>query len=268
MLNSSMPEVPNRPPHGAVLAILAIAFWQSAGARVLAADWPMWRCDAGRTAFTAEALPDELHLQWVRRLPPQVPAWKDEAAMQFDRTYLPVVLGKRMFVGSTVTDNLTAYGVETGAEQWRFYCAGPVRVAPAAWRDKVYVASDDGCLYCLTAADGRLVWRFQGAPSQRLLIGNERLISTWPARGGPVLDDRNVYFAVGVWPFMGTFVYALDAESGRVVWSNDATSFTWVRLPHGSHGYSGLSPQGHLAIAGDRLIVPGSRAEPAVFDRT
>ena len=34
-----------------------------------AADWPMWRCDAGRTGETAEALPDTLHLQWVRTLP-------------------------------------------------------------------------------------------------------------------------------------------------------------------------------------------------------
>jgi len=76
-----------------------------------------------------------------------------------------------------------------------------------------------------------------------------------------------VYFAVGVWPFMGTFVYALDAESGRVVWINDSTSFTFRRLPHyGSVAFSGLSPQGHLAVADNRLIVPGSRLSPAIFD--
>jgi len=83
-----------------------------------------------------------------------------------------------------------------------------------------------------------------------------------------VVDGR-VYFAVGVWPFMGTFVYALDAESGRVVWINDSTSFTFRRLPHyGSVAFSGLSPQGHLAVADNRLIVPGSRLSPAIFDRT
>ena len=228
----------------------------------------MWRGNAGRSAVSAETLPDSLHLQWTRHLPPQVTAWKDEEVMKFDRSYQPVVLGGRMFVGSTVNDSLTAYDLETGAEQWRFYTEGPVRVSPAAWQDKVLVASDDGCLYCLGAADGKLRWRFRGAPGDRRLIGTERLISTWPARGGPVVADGTVYFAVGVWPFMGTFVHALDADSGRLLWTNDSTSFTWRRLPHpGSLSFSGLSPQGHLAAVGERLIVPGSRYLPAVFDR-
>ncbi len=51
---------------------------------------------------------------------------------------------------------------------------------------------------------GDLKWKFQGAPRDRLLLGNERLISTWPARGGPVVEDGVVYFAAGVWPLMGT----------------------------------------------------------------
>ena len=32
-----------------------------------------------------------------------------------------------------------------------FFTGGPVRFAPAAWRDRVFVASDDGCLYALVA---------------------------------------------------------------------------------------------------------------------
>jgi outer membrane protein assembly factor BamB len=51
-------------------------------------------------------------------------------------------------------------------------------------------------------------------PSERKLLGNGRLISTWPVRGGPVVADGRVYFAAGVWPFEGVFVYALDAETG------------------------------------------------------
>jgi outer membrane protein assembly factor BamB len=227
----------------------------------------MWRADAGRTAFTPAALPDRLRLAWVRDLPPQDPAWDDEGGMRFDRGYEPVILGGRLFVGSTVNDTVTAYDLATGAERWRFYTGGPVRVAPAAWRDLVFAASDDGYLYALDAATGRPRWKFCGGPSGRRLIGNERLISTWPARGGPVVADGTVYFAAGVWPFMGTFVHALRAETGQVVWTNDSTSFSWRRFPHpGSWAMSGLSPQGHLAIVGDRLVVPGSRYKPAVFD--
>ena len=89
------------------------------------------------------------------------------------------------------------------------------------------------------------------------------------ARGGPVVADGTVYFAVGVWPFLGTFVHALDVESGRLAWTNDSTSFPWRRVPHpGAVAFSGLSPQGHLAISGDRLIVPGARSQAGVFDRT
>jgi len=249
-------------PAGALILAL------SCQSLLFAADWPMWRCDAGRTAACAETLPDALHLQWMRKLRPQNPAWKDEGGMKFDRSYEPVALGKLLFIGSTISDSLAAYDIDTGAERWRFYTEGPVRVAPAAWKDKVYVASDDGHLYCLRAADGKLQWKFRGGPSGRRLIGNQRLISTWPARGGPVVADGTVYFAAGVWPFMGVFVHALDAETGRVVWTNDGVSFSWRRFPHpGSWALSGLSPQGHLVAVGDRLIVPGSRYTPGVFDR-
>lgn len=239
-------------------------------------DWPTWRGDAARSGAVDAPLPDGLHLHWVRRLGPQSTAWKDEAVMKFDRSYLPVASGELLFVGSTVNDRLTAYDLQTGAEKWRFYAGGPIRAAPAAWRDNVYLAGDDGFLHCLRAADGRLLWRFRGGPRDRRLIGNERLISTWPARGGPVVADDPwansgravVYFAAGVWPFMGTFVHALDAETGRAIWTNDSTSFTFRRMPHpGSAAFNGLSAQGHLAVAGDRLIVPGSASTPAIFDR-
>jgi outer membrane protein assembly factor BamB len=234
-----------------------------------AADWPTWRGDAGRTAYTEEKLTDKLHLQWVRKLPSQVPAWKDEEVMQFDRGYQPVIAGGTLFLGSTVNDSITAYDLQSGAEKWRFYTDGPIRVTPAVWKDRLLFASDDGHLYCLDAADGRLQWRFRGSPCDRRFLGNERLISAWPARGGPVVADGTVYFAVGVWPFMGTFVHALDVQSGRLVWTNDSTSFPWRRVPHpGAVAFSGLSPQGHLAISGNRLIVPGARSQAAVFDRT
>jgi len=247
--------------------LIAICISQIA-ATARAADWPMWRFDAARSAVCLEKLPSELHLTWVRQLPPQDTAWKDEASMMFDRSYHPVVLGKLLFVGSTVNHALTAYDTETSAERWRFYTGGPIRVAPVAYNNKVYVGSDDGHLYCVDARDGKLQWKVRGGPTDRRLIGNQRFISTWPIRGGPVAVDDTVYFTSGVWPFMGTFIYAVDAQRGTVNWVNDSTSFTFRRMPHyGSAAFSGLSPQGHLVVTDDRLIVPGSRLNPAVLDR-
>ena len=126
-------------------------------APAFATDWPMWRRDAARTASTPEELPADLHLQWVRQYPPFEAAWTIEGS---DMVYSPVILGKTMFVGSPINDSLTAIDVETGEEKWRFYTGGPVRLAPAAWKDRVYVTSDDGYLYCVRASDGKPVWRF------------------------------------------------------------------------------------------------------------
>ena len=235
-------------------------------------DWPMWRYDAARSADTPLELSEELHLQWVRELPEPKRAWPhqwdDGGKLDFDISYTPVVLGERIFVPSNVTDSVTAYNIEDGAEEWRFYTDGPVRVAPVAWEGKVYFASDDGHLYCVDAESGEQLWKFQGGPSKDRLLGNERIINFWAARGGPVIKDGTLYFGAGFWPLHGVFVYALDAESGEVEWVNDTTSSDYVPLPHGgAYGFGGLSPQGYLAAGEEQLVVAGGRAVPGVLNR-
>jgi len=250
-----------------VPAFFAVAaVWLAGGAQ--GADWPMWRYDAGRTGVTPEKLPDDLHLQWVRKYPPLKPAfWQvRQGRLQFDLGYEPVVMGKTMFVGSSRNDSVTAIDTETGAEKWRFYADGPVRFAPAAWKSRAYFSSDDGHLYCLDAAKGTLLWRHKGSPSGRKVLGNGRLVSLWPARGGPVIADGRVYFTAGIWPFEGVFVYAFDADTGKVIWVNDSSGSRYVEHPHAAMAFGGPSPQGYLLVNGGQLVVPSSKAFPAYFD--
>ena len=109
---------------GAWLAILSASC-------LFAGDWPQCRYDAGRGAVSPDELPKELHLQWVRQLPVPRPAWPDtQPWLQFDLSYSPVAAGKRLVVPSMITDSVTAYDTETGAQQWRFYADGPVRLPP------------------------------------------------------------------------------------------------------------------------------------------
>jgi len=247
---------------------LAIILSLGVVAHSFASDWPTWRHDANRTGASPHALPADLHLQWVLQLPQLEPAWPDEPRMTFDHAYAPVVAGKTMFVGSSRDDSIRAYDTETASEKWRFYADGPIRLAPAAWNGKVYLVSDDGWLYCLDAADGRLVWKFRGAPSDRKVLGNKRLVSTWLARGGPVLADGKVYFGAGIWPFMGVFIYALDAETGQVVWVNDGSGSIYMNQPHsGAVSFAGVAPQGYFVAAGDKLLIPNGRAAAAAFER-
>ncbi len=245
---------------------LAPAFFSPGPAR--GHDWPMWRYDAARSAASPEELPAELHLRWVRELAPPRPAWPaSQDRLQFDASYEPVVAGKTIFVGSMVCDSVTAYDTETGAEKWRFYTDGPVRFAPVVYKDKLYFACDDGHFYCLNSEDGTLVRKFLGGPAGNKVLGNDRLIGMWPARGGPVLYEGTVYFAASIWPFMGTFIHAVDAQSGQILWTNSGSGPTYLMQSHSSPAFAGVAPQGYLVATQDKLLISGGRSVPAAYDR-
>lgn len=244
-----------------VLSFLAIS-------PIHAGDWPMWRYDAGCSAVSPHALPEGLKLHWVRQLPESQPAWPaSQPKLQFDRFYQPVVMGHRLFVGSNVNDSVAAYDTRSGNELWRFFTEAPVRFAPVTANGKVYAISDDGFLYCLNAESGALLWKVNGGPTRRPIIGNDRLVSTWPARGGVVLADGVLYFAASIWPSMGIFIHAVDAETGRILWTNSETGSRYMVHPHGAASFGSIVPQGYLAVSGNYLVVPGGRSLPAVFNR-
>ena len=254
----------------AVLALLW-ATWLPGVLLASQGDWPAWRYDAGRTAASPVELPAGMQLQWKRELPEPLAAFPHDPRLRFDSSYEPIAIGKQIVVPSMVTDSVTAFDSDTGRQRWTFFADGPVRFAPLAWEGKVYFVADDGCLYCLNADDGRLVWKFCGLSADRLpykLLGNERLISRWPARGGPVLADGIVHFTAGLWPGEGVFVYAVDAATGRLVWVNKDGGFVKEGLlDHGTRRDGGISPQGYLTVLGSKLVVPCGRALPAFFDR-
>ncbi|MCF6310828.1 MAG: PQQ-binding-like beta-propeller repeat protein [Verrucomicrobiales bacterium] len=247
--------------------LLIVVLWCGVCASPLrSADWPMWRHDAGRTAESKERFDvDKLELLWLRRLPVIKPAYRD-ARLQFDKGYEPVAADNRLFIGSNLDDSVTAFDATSGKQLWKFFTEGPVRFAPVVWEGKLLFGSDDGYLYCLSAEKGELLWKFRAVPSARKLTGNKRLISVWPVRGGPVVHEDKVYFAAGVLPFEGVFVYSLDAATGKVQWLNDSTGYIYGQQPHGTEALGGLAPQGYLLIDEQDLVVPSSNAYPARFD--
>ena len=233
----------------------------------VADDWPMWRQNSRRSGVSETTLPVNLELQWVRELPPITPAFQS-SRLQFDAGYEPIVANGRLLIASSLTDSVTCYDAMTGRENWTFFTNGPVRFAPCVWSDSVCFGSDDGHLYCVSLATGNLRWKIRAVPSQRRVLGNRRLISMWPIRGGPVVDDKGrLYFAAGVWPFEGVFVYAVDVESGNVIWRNDRLGFLFGTQPHNTQAMGGLAPQGYLVLNGEELIVPCSTAYPARLNR-
>ncbi|MCA9136690.1 MAG: PQQ-like beta-propeller repeat protein, partial [Planctomycetales bacterium] len=230
----------------------------------------MWRYDAQRSAAAPNRIDGDLKPIWEKNFRGRSQAWDDPLnldLMTYDRVFEPVVMDGRMFVSFNDSDKVVAFDTETGQELWRFYTEAPVRLPPVGHAGNVLFTSDDGFLYCVDAASGKLEWKFSGAPDSQHAIGNRRLTSAWPARGGAVVRDGTVYFSASIWPFMGTFIYALDAETGEVQWVNDRTGSQYIKQPHSAPSFAGVAPQGAMVATESSLVVPGGRSVPAVFDR-
>ena len=231
-------------------------------------EWPTWRGDAARSGTTTQVLTVPLQLHWTRHLPTPRPAWPDEQGkVRFDASYEPVVARGLVFVPGSADDTLTALNLEDGRIVWRHFADGPVRFAPVLQGDRLLFVSDDGCLTCLQADHGAVIWKRRGGPDGRKVLGNDRLVSMWLARGAPVVFGQTVYWAAGIWPFMGIFVEAVDIASGKVVWTNSGSGSEYLVQQHNSPAFAGIAPQGYLVANEQYLLVSGGMTVPAVLER-
>ncbi len=253
------------------LALALALLCGPAGGAETSAAWPTYRHDASRSGIASEGLAPPLAPAWTF-LPPLPPehAWGDPQPkpiehnlelprLRFDDAYHVAAGHGAVYFGSSADGQVYALDAATGALRWRFPTEGPVRCAPTLAGGRLYVGSDDGRVYCLNAGDGTEVWTFEAAPTSERLLGNGRMISAWPVRTGVLVAGGTAYFAAGVFPAEGLFLYAVDAATGRVQWTNDT---------YAQGGRSGISPQGYLLASADRLFVPSGRAMPAAFERT
>lgn len=229
-----------------------------------ARGWTTFRNDVERSAVCRGTLTWPLRPTWVHTpLAPPAPAWPPpradnpavkhalSATLTYDHAYHVVATDGRVFYGDSAGDAIVCLDAASGAQAWRYPTEGPVRLAPVLWADRVYAGCDDGWLYCLQAADGRLLWRYRAAAADARLPGNQRLISACPVRGGIGVDQGTLYFGAGIFPAAGTFLCALDALTGQERWKEPVN----------------CGPQGFLLLSPTRLFVPTGRTPFQVFDR-
>lgn len=127
-----------------------------------------------------------------------------------------VAFGNGMvFVGTCDNENginnyVCALDAATGKLRWKYRTAAGIRNSVICGKDVVYAADADSNVYALSAADGGLLWK-SAVPLQWPFHLNAR---------APLLHDGIVYGG------MGTCLRALDAETGKVLWTNNAFEAT------------------------------------------
>ncbi|MDP6634309.1 MAG: PQQ-binding-like beta-propeller repeat protein [Phycisphaerae bacterium] len=251
-------------------SILSLVLTMTLVSGAIADDWPTYRHDPGRTGISAEAISIPLSTGWVFT-PLHAPshAWGDPQPkvvegnlelprMRFDDVYHVAAVGDGVYFASSSDNKVYCLDANNGRIRWEFFTAGPVRLAPTVAKGKVYIGSDDGNVYCLDARSGQSKWTFKAAPGNQLVLGNGKMISLWPVRTGVMVEHGVAYFGAGVFPAEGVSLYAVNADTGKLIWMNDG---------FGKGGLGSVSPQGYIAASKDRLFVASGRAMPATFNR-
>lgn len=211
-------------------------------------DWATYRGNVQRSASTPVRIRGGHRERW-RTQPP--------------RPFVPSVAtaaGGMIFYGGD-DGKVRALDASDGKPRWSFQAAGVVKYPPTIAEGRAYVGSGDGWVYCLDASNGNLLWRFRASPVERHVMIYGTLSSTWPVNTGILVHEGRAYFAAGIVDHDGTYLYALDAKSGEIIWQNNSSGHLNEDLR------KGVSAQGNLTIMGDRLLLAGGNVvSPASFD--
>ena len=83
-----------------------------------------------------------------------------------------------------------------------------------------------------------------------------------------MIHDGILYWSAGIWQSEQIFIYAMNPDTGEMIWTNDSSGGIRMPQPHGgANAKSGVSGQGYLLADDQRLFVPTGRAVPAAFHR-
>jgi len=168
-------------------------------------DWPMFRHDAARSGVASCSSSGSLERKWKTAIGGRLTA--------------PVVADGKLYVASLHRHKLHALDEDSGKERWTFTAEGRIDSPPTIYKGTVLFGSRDGCVYCLRASDGALVWRFRAIAEDRRLMAREQVESVWPVHGSILVRGGEAWFVAGRSCFLdgGLQVYRLKPETGEVI---------------------------------------------------
>jgi len=237
-----------------------------------AKDWTTYLGDKARSGATTDSFQIPLKSSWKHTAPrPPQTSQTDpgervieghdlEARVDFDDAFHVAISEGRAYYGSSVDHKLRCVDLKSGKVIWQFFTGGPIRLAPTINQSNILFGSDDGFVYCLNAASGKELWKLRAGLNDEMIIARGEMVSRWPVRTSILVDEGIAYFGAGIFPHENIYLYAVNADSGKVIWKVDNLSQT-------SAGRNELSPQGYLLANKDILIIPSGRSLPAAFNK-
>jgi len=172
--------------------------------RAASQEWPTFRHDTQRSgAVGTKVAAAELKRTWRTKLVSGLSA--------------PVIADGKLFVASVDTHEVYALDAASGKKLWGFTTGGRVDSPPTIWRGRALFGSADGCVYCVDAGNGELVWRYRAAPEYRRMTALDQIESVWPVHGSVLVVNDVVYLVAGRSMFLdgGMRLLRLDAKTGR-----------------------------------------------------
>ena len=251
------------------------AFGHAATALAAETDgWPMYRHDVFRSGSTPSALRDsDLRPRWSVQVaqPPQTPLAQDWLSNPFvpGAVTAPVIARGAVFVAAPDEHRVVALDAQSGAQRWSFTVGARIDTPPTIWEDLCLFGAHDGWVYCLTAAEGALVWRFRAAPQEARIMAYGQMESPWPMPGSVLVENSVAFVAAGRHPMSdgGVHVLALQARTGRVVWEktiDDLVLKSWydMHLPNKNKVGLDFEPLDMLVKDGDSVAMSRWRFNP------
>ena len=217
-----------------VSAAAALALIASATTAANAADWFRWR-GPDLNGISQET-------GWQTRWPAQGPKRLWTASVGTGFSSFSVSRGRVYTMGNTAdTDTAFCLDANSGRTIWQhsYPCAldpknfegGPAATPTVdTGGDRIYTFSRKGDVYCLDAADGKVVW----SKNLNRELGVE--IPTWGFASSPLIEGKLVLFNAG------NGGIALDKKTGAVVWDSGKSAGGYATAVP-------LHPAPHISVA-------------------